>query len=110
MSEAEVISKQYFSIGEVSGILGVNASLIRFWETEFPALAPKKNKKGNRMFTQKDLDLLKNIYYLVKVKRFTLDGARQKLSAGGKEIDTHRRAVETLSQLRNFLQELRDAL
>lgn len=89
---------------------GVNASLLRFWETEFEQLTPRKNKKGNRIFTKEDLELLKNIYYLVKVRRFTLEGAKQKLSKGNKEIDTHRKTVETLTGLRNFLQELKEAL
>ena len=110
MAEHEIIEKQYYSIGEVSKILGVNASLLRFWETEFTQLTPRKNKKGNRIFTKDDLELLKNIYYLVKVRRFTLEGAKQKLTNGNKEIDTHRKTVETLTGLRNFLQELKEAL
>ena len=57
MAAHETIEKQYYSIGEVSKILGVNASLLRFWETEFEQLTPRKNKKGNRIFTKDDLEL-----------------------------------------------------
>ena len=71
--------KLYYSIGEIAEMFEVNASLIRFWEKEFPILKPKKNRKGNRLFTTKDIDNLKLIYHLVKERGFTLEGARKKL-------------------------------
>ena len=58
--------KRYYKIGEVAKAFGVNTSLIRFWENEFDVLKPKKNKKGNRLFTPEDLENLKLIYFLVK--------------------------------------------
>lgn len=73
--------KLYYTIGEVSAMLGVNASLIRFWEKEFPALKPKKNKKGNRLFTKADIQHLKEIYHWVKEQGYTLEGARKKMLA-----------------------------
>jgi DNA-binding transcriptional MerR regulator len=76
--------KLYYTIGEVSALLGVNASLIRFWEKEFPALKPKKNKKGNRLFTKSDIQHLKEIYHWVKEQGFTLEGARKKMLADKK--------------------------
>ena len=75
----EELKKLYYSIGEVAQMFDVNTSLIRFWEKEFPALKPKKNKKGNRLFTPKDIVKIDKIYTLVKVKGFTLDGANKAL-------------------------------
>jgi DNA-binding transcriptional MerR regulator len=77
--------KLYFSIGEVADAFGVNASLIRFWDKEFDILKPKKNAKGNRMFTQEDIKNLKLIYHLVKERGFTLEGAKTHLKEGQKK-------------------------
>ena len=74
--------KRYYSIGEVAKSFDVNASLIRFWDKEFDILKPKKNAKGNRMFTPEDVKNLKLIYHLVKERGFTLDGARTHLKQG----------------------------
>jgi len=68
--------KLYYSIGEVARAFDVNTSLIRFWEKEFDIIQPKKNKKGNRLFTPNDIKNLKVIYHLVKERGYTLDGAR----------------------------------
>lgn len=68
--------KRYYSIGELAKAFQVNTSLIRFWENEFAILKPKKNAKGNRMFTQEDVKNLKLIYHLVKERGFTLEGAK----------------------------------
>ncbi len=73
------LTKLYYTIGEVADMFDVNTSLIRFWEKEFTVLKPKKNKKGNRLFTVKDIKNLEKIFDLVKVKGFTLDGAKNKL-------------------------------
>lgn len=71
------LNKLYYSIGEVAAIFKVNTSLIRFWEKEFTIIQPKKNKKGNRMFTAKDIINFNKIHHLVKVQGFTLDGAKK---------------------------------
>jgi DNA-binding transcriptional MerR regulator len=71
--------KLFYSIGEVAEILNVNQSTLRFWEKEFPSIRPVTNKKGNRMYTKKEVDLIYKIYDLVKVKGFTLQGARDQL-------------------------------
>ncbi len=73
------LTKLYYSIGEVSVMFGVNTSLIRFWDKEFDIITPKKNKKGNRLFTPKDIKNLNKIYDLVKNQGFTLEGARKAL-------------------------------
>jgi DNA-binding transcriptional MerR regulator len=77
--------KLYFSIGELADAFGVNASLIRFWDKEFDILKPKKNAKGNRMFTQEDVKNLQLIYHLVKERGFTLEGAKTHLKEGQKK-------------------------
>jgi len=74
--QIDLPEKRYYSIGEIAKAFHVNTSLIRFWEKEFDILKPKKNAKGNRMFTPEDLKNLKTIYHLVKEKGFTLEGAK----------------------------------
>lgn len=88
----------------------VNASLIRFWEKEFDILKPKKNKKGNRLFTQKDVDNLKVIFHLVKERGYTLDGAKKKLRENKDDTIQNEEIVERLKEIRSFLIELRDNL
>lgn len=101
------IEKLYYSIGEVAEMFGVSKSLIRFWETEFDILKPRKNQKGNRLFTKKDIDNLKIIYHLVKEKGFTLDGARKKLKETQPErLESNVDVSEKLKSLRAFLVEL----
>jgi len=73
------VQKLYYTIGEVAKMFEVNTSLIRFWEREFDEIKPKKNKKGNRLFTKDDIDLITEIYKLVKQNGFTLEGAKRKL-------------------------------
>lgn len=73
------LKKLYYTIGEVADLFHVNQSLIRFWEKEFPSIQPKKNAKGNRLFTPKDIETFNKIYTLVKVQGFTLDGAKNEL-------------------------------
>ena len=77
--------KRYYSIGEVAKAFGVNASLIRFWDSEFDILKPKKNAKGNRMFTPEDVKNIQLIFHLVKERGFTLEGAKTHLKEGQKK-------------------------
>ncbi len=77
--QVELPEKRYYGIGEVARAFDVNTSLIRFWEKEFDVLQPKKNAKGNRKFTPKDIKNLQLIYHLVKERGFTLDGAKTHL-------------------------------
>ncbi|MEG0695695.1 MerR family transcriptional regulator [Algoriella sp.] len=96
--------KLYYSIGEVAKAFDVNASLIRFWEKEFEIIQPKKNAKGNRLFTKNDIDCFKNIYYLVKIKGYTLDGAKQAI--GKKGIITTKEEIDVVKRLENIKDEL----
>ncbi len=95
--------KRYYQIGEIAKAFEVNTSLIRFWEKEFNILKPKKNKKGNRLFTVTDLQNLKLIYHLVKEKGFTLDGAKKKMKQNPKGVMSN---LEIISELENIKQEL----
>jgi DNA-binding transcriptional MerR regulator len=77
----EIPDKLYFKIGEVSQLLGVEPYVLRYWETEFPLLSPKKSGTGHRLFRRKDVELLLRIKHLLYEKRFTIEGARQSLQA-----------------------------
>tara|TARA_B100000900_G_scaffold32531_1_gene24605 strand:- start:8341 stop:8676 length:336 start_codon:yes stop_codon:yes gene_type:complete len=104
------IEKLYYSIGEVADMFRVNISLLRFWEKEFDILKPKKNKKGNRMFTTKDLDNLKIIYHLVKERGYTLEGAKKKLKENKEDTINNIEIVNRLKDIRQFLAELKEEL
>ncbi|HUI58024.1 MAG TPA: MerR family transcriptional regulator [Bryobacteraceae bacterium] len=77
----EIPDKLYFKIGEVSELLGVEPSVLRYWEKEFSALSPKKSGTGHRLYRRKDVELLLRIKHLLRDKRFTIEGARQSLQA-----------------------------
>ena len=102
--------KLYFTIGEVSKMFNVNASLIRFWEKEFEVLKPKKNKKGNRLFTNEDVENLRVIFHLVKERGYTLQGAKLKLKENRSEVGERTDMYDSLMKLRGFLSELKDQL
>ncbi len=104
--------KLYYSIGEVAKMFDVNTSLIRFWEKEFEVIKPKKNKKGNRMFTPKDVDNFHLIFHLVKEKGYTLKGAKETLILENKKgkVDSDVEVVKTLKDTKVFLLKLRDQL
>jgi DNA-binding transcriptional MerR regulator len=100
----------YYSIGEVSRMFGVNTSLIRFWEKEFEIINPRKNKKGTRYFTPQDVDNFHLIYHLVKVKGYTLQGAKEMLKNNPEQLQRDFEIVKSLDKIQKFLLELKDAL
>ena len=102
--------KLFYKIGEVADMFAVNVSLIRFWEKEFEILKPKKNNKGNRMFTKKDVDNITIIYHLVKERGFTLEGAKQKLKENKGDTIDNIEIVNKLKDIRGFLVRLREEL
>ena len=104
------IEKLYYSIGEVSELLGLNASQIRYWETEFNALKPRKDRKGNRLFTKEDIATIKLIYHLVKEKGFTIEGAKTKLKTGTDEAVRKMKVLNSLKKIKGFLEELKEQL
>lgn len=81
----EIPDKLYFRIGEVGAILGVEPYVLRFWETEFPSLAPKKSGTGHRLYRRKDVELLLQIKHLLYERRYTIEGARQMLLGEAKK-------------------------
>ena len=109
MSKTFEIEKIYFSISEVAEMFDVNASLLRFWEKEFPQLQPRKNSKGNRMYSKKDIELFKKIHELVRVQGFTLEGAKNALRQKVHETDgaaIQVRLIRVRSELVSILSSL----
>jgi len=104
------IEKLYYSIGEVAELFNVAPSLIRFWESEFDVIKPKKNRKGNRQFTKEDIDSVRTIYHLVKEKGFTLQGAKEMLRNDSQSVKDNMTMIDSLKRVRSFLVELREKL
>lgn len=94
----EIPDKLYFKIGEVADLLGVEPYVLRYWESEFSQLTPKKSGTGHRLYRRKDVELLLRIKHLLYEKRFTIEGARQSLHAGNKQakLKTAKRAQQEL--------------
>tara|TARA_B100001142_G_scaffold229798_1_gene227941 strand:+ start:4551 stop:4886 length:336 start_codon:yes stop_codon:yes gene_type:complete len=104
------VEKLFYKISEVAKMFDVNISTVRYWEKEFEILKPKKNKKGNRLFTPKDLTNLKIIHHLLKERGFTLAGARKKLKENKKDTIDNIEIVTHLKDIRAFLVKLREEL
>lgn len=104
--------KMFYSMGEVAEMFDVKPSLLRFWEAEFDILKPKRNKKGNRLFTPSDVENLKLIYHLVKERGMTLEGAKRtmKQNRRGKGLSRDAELLERLQKIRAELAEVRDGL
>lgn len=103
-------TKLYYAIGEVAKMFNVNTSLIRYWEKEFSIIKPKKNRKGNRLFTQKDIENFHLIFHLVKERGLTLQGAKQKLKDNKYDIDNNFEVVKRLSRIKKILTEIKEEL
>jgi len=104
------IKKLFYPIGEVAQMFNVSVSSIRYWEKEFDILKPKKNKKGNRMFTKKDVENLRIIYHLTKERGFTLEGAKRKLRENKTDTIDNIEIISHLKNIREFLVEFREEL
>lgn len=110
--ETRKLTKLYYTIGEVADMFSVNTSLIRFWEKEFNLIQPKKNTKGNRMFTPKDIENFQRIYALVKLQGYTLDGAKKvlKFKKGVQNTEAahpHEELIFKLEKIKEKLNELK---
>jgi len=119
MADAEMVSvpedeilfqKQYYPIGEVAAMFSVNTSLIRFWETEFDIIKPKKNKKGDRFFRPVDVKNLHLIYNLLRLKKFTIEGAKEYLKSNRKKAEKNFEVEQSLRRIKNFLLQLKAEL
>ncbi|WP_337658148.1 MerR family transcriptional regulator [Alistipes sp.] len=104
--------KLFYSMGEVAEMFDVNTSLIRHWESQFSILRPKRNKKGNRLFSPEDVENLKMIYHLVKERGMTLEGAKKALRKAPSEsgVDRDAELMERLQRIRALLVEVREDL
>ena len=104
------IEKQYYTIGEVAAMFDVAASLIRFWETEFEQLKPKKNKKGNRQYTKQDIETLRTVYHLVKERGYTIQGAKDVMKNKSVQTKDKLEIIDSLEKVRSFLVGIRSQL
>src|SRR3954470_9062656 len=112
INEKEETQKLYYSISEVSEMFELNASTLRFWEKEFDVLKPTKNKKGNRLFTKKDIDHIAHIVELVKQKGYTIQGAKEQIKnkAGSRPSgSSNAEVIDKLRQIKAKLIEMRDS-
>src|SRR3954469_23293941 len=105
-TEKEQTEKLFYSISEVSEMFELNASTLRFWEKEFDFLKPTKNKKGNRLFTQKDIDSIAKIVELVKQKGYTIQGARDQMKNGGTESISPNNTAQVIAKLKQVKEKL----
>ena len=102
--------KLFYKISEVAEMFNVNISAVRFWEKEFDILNPHKNKKGNRLFTPKDIKNIQIIYHLLKERGFTVEGAKKKLKENKTDTIDNIEIVTHLKEVRSFLVNLREEL
>ncbi|NAS14365.1 MerR family transcriptional regulator [Poritiphilus flavus] len=102
--------KRYYGIGEVARAFDVNTSLIRFWEKEFDVIQPKKNAKGNRKFTPKDIKNLQLIYHLVKERGFTLEGAKIHLREERQKTLSNFEIIQKLERVKSELIKIKNQL
>ncbi len=103
---AEIPDKLYFKIGEVAEIAGVETHTLRYWETEFPNLAPRKADSGHRHYRRKDVETVMRIKELLYDKKLTIAGARRILSGRRNDPDVRDTAEETLRKVRTGLEEI----
>ena len=102
--------KRYYKIGEVAKAFQLNTSHIRFWEKEFDIIKPKKNAKGNRLFTPEDIKNFKLIYNLVKERGFTLEGAKQKLKKNPEDVFSNHEIISRLERVKAELLKIKNSL
>lgn len=102
--------KLFYKISEVAKLLNVSTSQVRFWENEFDVLKPERNKKGNRLFTKRDLDHLIMIHHLVKERGFTLQGARDKIRQNPEDVMNKSEVIQSLKKIYNTLVEIREEI
>ncbi len=107
--DTQHLTKLYYSIGELAEMLDVNASLLRFWEKEFNLKVSKRNKKGNRLYSVKEIEEINKIYALVKVQLFTLDGAKKAIKTKDKSLifDTKQTVASKLDNIKTRLLKLK---
>jgi len=104
-------TKRYYSIGEVAAMFPeLTTSKVRFWESHFPTMKPKKDSSGNRRFTKKDIDALRIVYHLVQEKGYTLDGAKREIKEKGKDYEQKIDIIDSLTDIKQMLLKLREQI
>jgi DNA-binding transcriptional MerR regulator len=106
----ELAKKLYYPIGEVAVWFNVNTSLIRYWEKEFKQLQPRKTRKGDRLFRVQDIEFLKQIYYLLREKKYSIDGAKTYLKNNKEKANKDLALLNSLQHLKTFLVSLKSSL
>jgi DNA-binding transcriptional MerR regulator len=109
-SNEELAKKLYYPIGEVAVWFNVNTSLIRYWEKEFKQIQPRKTRKGDRLFRAQDIDFLKQIYYLLREKKYSIDGAKTYLKNNKEKAGKDLALLNSLQHLKTFLVSLKSSL
>ena len=105
------MEKYLYTIGEVAEILEESTSLVRFWANEFPKfIKPQRNAKGNRLFTKEDVETFKRIHLLIKMEGLTLEGAAKRLKGEKKDVINKAKVLESLRNIRQQLEEIKDTL
>ena len=105
------MEKLYFTISEAAQAIGESVSLVRFWSNSFPKLLkPRRNAKGNRSYTAQDIEVLKQIHYLVKDKGMTLEGAEKQIVAGKAGVSNSVKAIDSLKEIRAQLMEIKNSI
>lgn len=110
MIDIHNLEKLYYSIGEVATLLGVSKSLIRYWETEFDFLNPRKNQKGDRRFTKENIEQLLIIHHLLKERGFTIEGAKLEIKAQKKNLLARQEVLRRLNKLKDGLLKMQGSL
>jgi len=109
--DASTLAKKlYYPIGEVAGWFNVNTSLIRYWEKEFKQIQPRKTRKGDRLFRVQDIELLKQIYFLLREKKYSIDGAKTYLKNNKEKAEKNIAVLNSLKNLKSFLITLKENL
>jgi DNA-binding transcriptional MerR regulator len=106
----ELAKKLYYPIGEVAVWFNVNTSLIRYWEKEFKQLQPRKTRKGDRLFRAQDIEFLKQIYYLLREKKYSIDGAKTYLKNNKEKAEKDIALLNSLKNIKSFLVTLKSSL
>ncbi|MBD5194141.1 MAG: MerR family transcriptional regulator [Bacteroidales bacterium] len=104
------LEKKYYKMRDIVDMIGVSASTIRYWETEFPELSPKRSLSNQRYYTPEDITRLRMINYLVKIKGLRIEAAKEELRTNKKNISNRIKVIEILTETRDDLQEILSAL
>jgi DNA-binding transcriptional MerR regulator len=106
----ELVKKLYYPIGEVATWFNVNTSLIRYWEKEFKQLQPRKTRKGDRLFRAQDIEFLRQLYYLLREKKYSIEGAKTYLKNNKEKAEKDSAVLNSLKNIKQFLVSLKEAL